>query len=135
MTERTIAAFAPSGNDDETAYGGTVGDLNNNGNYHLTNTGVATGTRKGITLEVTGQNKAAPSSGKDAFGARVQVTAGGITQTRQVLPGMGNARRLHFGLGCATSGVSIKIYWPDSATPQTLNGDAYLNNILRVTQP
>ena len=75
------------------------------------------------------------SCGKDAFGARVQVTAGGITQTRQVLPGMGNARRLHFGLGSATSGVSIKIYWPDSATPQTLSGDAYVNKILRVSQP
>lgn len=206
MTEQTIAAFTPSGNDDEIAYGGTVGDLNNdglldivlaarndgsrlfvadgtggytrpeasgavtglassdsryahptlldlnldgrldliapegndfinNGNYHLRNTGVATGTRKGITLELTGKNKAAPASGKDAFGARVQVTAGGITQTRQVLPGMGNARRLHFGLGSATSGIAIKIYWPDSTTPQTLSGDAYLNSILRVSQP
>lgn len=206
MTEQTVAAFTSSGNDDEIAYGGTVGDLNNdgrldiilaarndgsrvfvadgagnyarpessgtlsglassdsryanptlldinldgrldafapeandninNGHYLLTNTGVATGTRKGITLELTGKNKAAPSSGKDAFGARVQVTAGGLTQTRQVLPGMGNARRLHFGLGTATSGVSIKITWPDSTTPQTLSGDAYLNKILRVTQP
>ena len=206
MTEQTVAGFAPSGNDDEIAFGGSVGDLNNdgyldiilaarndgsrvlvsdgtggyarpeasgavsgltgsdsryanptlldinldgrldlfapegndfinNGNYLLTNTGVATGTRKGITLELTGQNKAAPSSGKDAYGARVQVTAGGITQTRQVLPGMGNARRLHFGLGTATSGIAIKIYWPDSTTPQTLSGDAYLNSILRVSQP
>ena len=58
-----------------------------------------------------------------------------FAQTRQVLPGMGNARRLHFGLGTATSGVSIKIYWPDSATPQTLSGDAYVNKILRVSQP
>lgn len=206
MTEQIVAAFTPSGNDDEIAYGGTVGDLNNdgrldivlaarndgsrlfvadgaggyvrpeasgavsglassdsryahptlldlnldgrldliapegndfinNGNYHLRNTGVATGKRKGITLEVTGKNKAAPSSGKDAFGARVQVTAGGITQTRQVLPGMGNARRLHFGLGSATSGIAIRIYWPDSTTPQNLIGDPYLNKILRVSQP
>lgn len=92
-------------------------------------------TRKGITIELTGKNKAPPSSGKDALGARVQVTAGGITQTRQVVPGMGHARRLHFGLGSATNGVSIKIYWPDNPSPQIMSGDAYLNTILRVSQP
>lgn len=108
----------------------------NSGNYLLRNSGSATGTRHGLTVELTGQNRAmAPSSGKDAFGARVEVSAGGRTLARQVLPVMGLARRLHFGLGDVTSGIQVKIYWPDNPTPQVLSGDPYVDAILRVSQP
>lgn len=207
MTEQAVPAFASDGVYDEIAYGGTVGDVNNDGrldillaardsgsrllvanaggsfqhpensgaivglyspnsrfadptlvdfnsdgrvdllapesvsaiasgNYLLRNSGSATGTNNGITVELTGKNNAAaPSSGKDAFGARVQVTAGGITQTRQVLPVMGLSRRLHFGLGTTKTGIQVKIAWPDGTTPQIVSGDTAVNSILRVTQP
>jgi len=207
FTEQAAAAFAPNGHYNEIAFGGTVGDVNNDGlpdvvlaaadhgsrlamadgsggyqlpeaagtsvglagpgsrfaepvmvdfngdgkadllgsestdtinsgNYLLRNSGSATGTRHGLSVELTGQNRAAaPSSGKDAFGARVEVSAGGRTLTRQVLPAMGLSRRLHFGLGDVTSGIQIKIYWPDNPTPQVLSGDPYVDAILRVSQP
>lgn len=111
-----------------------------NGNYLLFNTGKATGTRNAISIELTGKNQAiSPSSGKDAFGALVEVIAGGHTYKQQVLPVMGLSRRLHFGLGAAATGIQVKIYWPDNPTnPQILtstNVDPYVNSILRVTQP
>ena len=107
----------------------TIGSL-------LRNSGSATAARNGITVELTGKNQAAaPASGKDAFGARVEVTAGGRTQTRQILPVMGLSRRLHFGLGDSKTGIQIKIHWPDGSAPQVLSGDAAVNGILRVSQP
>ena len=54
---------------------------------------------------------------RDAIGARVRVTAGGITQTDEVRSGDSyfstNDRRLHFGLGEATSIDRVEIRWPD----------------------
>lgn len=63
------------------------------------------------------------------------MTAGGLTQTRQVLPVMGLSRRLSPGLGTNKTSIQIKIYWPDSPTPQILSGDSAVNTILRVSQP
>lgn len=106
------------------------------GNYLLQNTGKAVGSRNGISIELTGRNRTeAPSSGKDAFGARVEVIASGHTYTRSVMPVMGLSRRMHFGLGDSVTGIQIKVYWPGNPTPQVLNGDAYVNSILRVTEP
>ena len=55
-------------------------------------------------------------SNRDAIGARVKVTAGGITQIREVDGGNGYAgestRRVHFGLGSATTINRIEIRWP-----------------------
>lgn len=211
FTEQTSTAFASNGNYTEVAYGGTVGDVNNDGypdvmlaardhgsrlevadgaggyqhsesaggvaglwipndrwadpvfvdfnldgkvdllspafgisgtnfdsNYLFINTGGSwPGTQNGISIELTGQNRpAAPSSGKDAFGARVEVVANGHTYTRSVLPGMGQSHRLHFGLGTASTGIQVKIYWPDNPTmPQILSGDPFVNSILKVTEP
>jgi hypothetical protein len=54
---------------------------------------------------------------RDAIGARLRVTAGGITQTDDVRSGDSyfstNDRRLHFGLGEATSVDQVEIRWPD----------------------
>jgi len=54
---------------------------------------------------------------RDAIGARVRVTAGGVTQTDQVRSGDSyfstNDLRLHFGLGEATSIDRVEIRWPD----------------------
>jgi hypothetical protein len=55
-------------------------------------------------------------SSRDALGARVRLTAGGKTMTRQVEAGSGYAsesmRPLHFGLGAADHVESVEITWP-----------------------
>ena len=55
-------------------------------------------------------------SNRDAIGARVRLTAGGKTMTRQVEAGSGYASQMmlpvHFGLGNATRVDSIEICWP-----------------------
>lgn len=106
------------------------------GYYLLGNTGNWPGPGNSVTFELTGRvRQTNPSSGKDAFGARVEVIAGGRTLTRQVLPAMGTSRRLHFGLGSVSTGVQVKVYWPGNPTPQVLSGDSSINSLLRVTEP
>ena len=55
-------------------------------------------------------------STRDALGAVVRLTAGGVTMTRQVEAGSGYAsesmRPLHFGLGGADHVDAIEITWP-----------------------
>jgi hypothetical protein len=54
---------------------------------------------------------------RDAIGARVRVSAGGITQTDEVRSGDSyfstNDMRLHFGVGEATTIDRVEIRWPD----------------------
>jgi hypothetical protein len=54
---------------------------------------------------------------RDAIGARVRVTAGGITQTDEVRSGDSyfstNDLRLHFGVGGAATIDRVEIRWPD----------------------
>jgi hypothetical protein len=57
-------------------------------------------------------------SNRDAIGARVWITAGGVTQTREVLSGAGHfglsvPRLLHAGLGKSATIDTIRIRWPD----------------------
>ncbi len=56
------------------------------------------------------------ASNRDAVGARVRLTAGGRTLTRQVEAGSGyasqSARVLHFGLGRAERVEAVEIAWP-----------------------
>jgi hypothetical protein len=58
-------------------------------------------------------------SNRDGFGARVQVKAGGVTQTAEVRANSSfesaSDPRLHFGLGSATQIDSILIQWPSGA--------------------
>ncbi|HKW98837.1 MAG TPA: CRTAC1 family protein [Bryobacteraceae bacterium] len=55
-------------------------------------------------------------SNRDAIGARIKLTAGGLTQIREVNGGNGYAgqsmRRVHFGLGDADKVTSVEIHWP-----------------------
>ena len=64
-------------------------------------------------------------SNRDAIGARVRLTAGGKTMTRQVEAGSGYASQMmfpvHFGLGNATSIDGVEIRWP-SGEVQQLDG-------------
>lgn len=60
-----------------------------------------------------------PKSPRDANGAKVFLTIGGIRQRGDVYSGgsygSSSDPRIHFGLGAATSVDSIEIYWPSGA--------------------
>jgi hypothetical protein len=61
-------------------------------------------------------------SNRDGFGARVQIKAGGLTQTAEVRANSSfesaSDPRLHFGLGNATTVESIVIHWPSGKVDQ-----------------
>ncbi|NJN23240.1 MAG: CRTAC1 family protein, partial [Acaryochloridaceae cyanobacterium RL_2_7] len=56
------------------------------------------------------------ASNRDAIGARVEITAGGVTQVREQNGGIHNRsqndKRIHFGLGQNTVVDRIEIFWP-----------------------
>ncbi|MCG3174697.1 MAG: hypothetical protein GMKNLPBB_02957 [Myxococcota bacterium] len=65
--------------------------------------------------------KGGPSANRSAIGARVRVTAGGVTQTQEVNGGYGhfgaqNDLTLHFGLGAACQ-AEIEVRWPRAGHP------------------
>lgn len=57
---------------------------------------------------------------RDAVGARVLVTSGGVTRTRELAIGTSYSAtedpRLHFGVGSATTVDSIQVIWPRQGT-------------------
>ena len=60
-----------------------------------------------------------PGSNRSAIGARVRVTAGGVTQTQEVGGGHGHYGIqhdlvLHFGLGAACDVEQVEVRWPDA---------------------
>ena len=58
-------------------------------------------------------------SNRSAIGARIEVTAGGLTQTDEVRSASSfyssNGLRVHFGLGAATEAESVEVHWPSGA--------------------
>jgi hypothetical protein len=84
-----------------------------------------------IDLRLTGA-----ANQPDAIGARVVLTAGGVSQTRLVTPSSGyqsqSARYVHFGLGQAGQVDEVQIHWPDS-TVQFL-GALSVNQHLSIVQ-
>ena len=72
-------------------------------------------------LKLVGANQ----TNRSAIGARVEVTAGGVTQTQEVGGGYGhygaqNDTILHFGLGTACE-AEVTVRWPNEAlTRQTI---------------
>ena len=88
-----------------------------NGGYHLYHN-VGNGNHW-IEIDLEGTK-----SNRDGIGAVVQVTAGGVTQTRLQDGGVHfrgqNFQRLHFGLAKYTKIDKITIYWP-SGTMQELS--------------
>lgn len=66
----------------------------------------------------------AAGTNRDAIGARVRVTAGGVTRTREAHSSLGHfgalpPRELHFGLGGEKT-ADVEVTWPDRAgTKQT----------------
>jgi len=71
-----------------------------------------------VTLKLVGGNK----SPRDAIGAKVFLTTGGVRQRGDVFSGGSYASssdpRLHFGLGAATQVDNVEIHWPDGRKEQ-----------------
>jgi hypothetical protein len=82
-----------------------------------------------VTLEGTRANR-------DAIGAKVRLTAGGLTQERQVMPSRGYLGQvelpLTFGLGSVDQVEDLVVTWPDGSVQQVpVNG---VDRIVHVVQ-
>ena len=75
-------------------------------------------------------------SNRDAIGARITLTAGGLKQIQEINGGNGYAgqstKRAHFGIGKATTIESAEIRWP-SGIVQKLSG-VQVNKLNKVTE-
>lgn len=79
------------------------------------------------------------STNASAIGARVEVTAGGITQMREVSGGYGTFGLqedmvLHFGVGGACTVDEIKVTWPDAGGTEQVFTDVRANYLVELTQ-
>jgi len=113
--------------------GVAIGDLFNDGNVDvvvedldgppmvLRNKGVPG--RHWVSFELAGTK-----TNRLAINARIKITAGGMTQTSQVLSGASylsqNDLRQHFGLGSATKIDSVEIAWPSGTVDTMKNLEA-----------
>jgi enediyne biosynthesis protein E4 len=113
--------------------GVAIGDLFNDGNMDvvvedldgppmvLRNKGIPG--RHWVSFELAGTK-----TNRLAINARVKITAGGMTQTSQVLSGASylsqNDLRQHFGLGSATKIDSVEIDWPSGTVDKMTNLEA-----------
>jgi len=118
-----------------------AGDIDNDGRLDLlvTNNGGqaellrndTVNANHAVTLTLTGGR-----SNRSAIGARVRLTAGGVTQTREVKAGssyLGESDlRVHFGLGPATRIDRLEIRWPSGATEVV--PDVAADQIIAVTE-
>jgi hypothetical protein len=78
-------------------------------------------------------------SNRSAIGARVSVTAGGITRTREVYAGNGHMGpqvplSLNFGLGMATIIDSISVRWPNQGLTTTQMTNVAVNQFLTIDE-
>jgi hypothetical protein len=84
-----------------------------------------------VLVQLTGTK-----SNRSAIGARVRVTAGGMTQTAEVRSGGNyisqNDLRLHFGVGAATRIEKLEVLWPSGQTQEKSNLE--VNRILRIEE-
>jgi enediyne biosynthesis protein E4 len=120
-----------------TARGAAFGDLFNDGKIdvvinQLNNVPVilrnlSSNPNHWVGLRLTGntnaeKNTAARKSPRDAIGAAVYLTAGGVRQRADVISGgsyaSSNDLRLHFGLGAAIKIDRLEIHWPSGAVEQ-----------------
>lgn len=75
-------------------------------------------------------------SNRSAIGARVRLSAGGLTQTGEVRSGGSylsqNDLRLHFGLGTARRIESIEIHWPSGQ--HQIEKNLAVNQVIAITE-
>lgn len=76
--------------------------------------------RHWISFELAGSK-----SNRLAIGAKLRITAGGMTQTEEIHSGGSyisqNDLRVHFGLGSATKVDTVEIRWPSGAVDNLKN--------------
>ena len=89
-----------------------------------------------VQLQLEG---AAPGSNRSAIGARVKVTAGGVTQTQEVGGGHGHYGLqqdlvLHFGLGTACAVDKIEVRWPDAVGTMQIWTNVRAHQVVRLQQ-
>ena len=77
------------------------------------------------------------TSNRDGIGARIKISAGGVSQIREIRAGSSsmsqNTSIAHFGLGLQETVKTIEITWP-SGLVQKLS-DVEANQILQVMEP
>src|SRR6266852_695392 len=112
------AQGGPGITDEHSSRGLAVGDLDNDGSEEvvISNMGEAPSLLKNFASSGNSQLVRALTSGRDAIGARITVTAGGHKQIDEVRSGGSymsqNDLRLHFGLGSAST-AEMSIRWLD----------------------
>jgi uncharacterized protein (DUF1800 family)/Leucine-rich repeat (LRR) protein len=115
---------------------GSVSATSDTTDYYYTNLGTR---NHYLALELVGRvQRTGSSSGRDASGAIVQVTANGVTQTQQMIPHFGGTHRLSFGLGDATD-AEVLVQWPSGLTSQLTPADIVsqggIDQILTIEEP
>jgi hypothetical protein len=74
---------------------------------------------------------------RDAIGSSVELTAGGVTQRRQVMPARGYLsqmeRTLTFGLGKSASVQRVAVHWTDATTQEV--AVSQVDREIRITKP
>jgi hypothetical protein len=122
--------------------GAAVGDFRNDGRQDVVMTvldGSPIVLRNGvlkpghwIRIKIVGS-----TSNRDGYGARVEVTAGGLTQYSEVRANSSfesaSDPRLHFGLGSATQVESVVVHWPSGKISRV--GPSSADQQLVVTEP
>jgi ASPIC/UnbV protein/VCBS repeat protein len=91
-----------------------------------------------ITLNLEGAGGAGRAN-RSAIGARVELTAGGVTQTREVYAGNGqfgpqSPLSLSFGLGSASVVSSIRVRWPNADQSVTQLTNVPANQFLTIRE-
>jgi hypothetical protein len=92
-------------------------------------------------IAVTLRGVGAPGyANRAAIGARVEVTAGGITQTKEVWAGNGHQGpqrplRLTFGLGSATVVDRIRVRWPNASLAVSEQLGVAVNQAITLLEP
>lgn len=110
--------------------GRSEGLVSDTGTYHLYHN-IGNGNHW-IEMDLQGT-----ASNRDGIGARVDVTAGGVTQVRIQDGGVHNrgqnSQRLHFGLAKNTQIDKITVHWPSGKVQELRKVAA--NQILRIKEP
>jgi hypothetical protein len=137
---REISASAGVDNDMD-GRGLAVADFDNDGQLDLFQTnadqvpllyrGSTEGTGNWVQFFLTGTK-----SNRDGIGARIKITAGGLTQIQEINGGNGYAgqslRRAHFGIGKATAIDGAEIHWPSGKVEKIAK--VTVNAMNRVTE-
>jgi hypothetical protein len=91
-----------------------------------------------LMLHVRGSG-AAGGANRDALGARVTVTAGGVTYTREVqgpygLDGIQNDELMIIGIGAACAADSVTVRWPNAALDEIMYENVLANYVVLIEE-